>query len=91
MKENSAYTIFNQENMETVKTRKAGKKQKGIILCLYHNLRESIIYKLQENKKSEYSLLQFILHETKCISPIFKFDFKTSTFAILFNAKTKLF
>lgn len=26
MKENSAYTIFNQENMETVKTRKAGKK-----------------------------------------------------------------
>lgn len=29
MKENSAYTIFNQENMETVKTRKAGKNRKG--------------------------------------------------------------
>lgn len=29
MNANSAYTIFNQENIETVKTGKAGKNRKG--------------------------------------------------------------
>lgn len=47
MKANGAYTIFNQKNMETVETRKAGKKIETGNSCLYHNLRESIIYKLQ--------------------------------------------